>query len=74
MPLIQISLVQGRDAEVVKRFVKDIARTAHESLGAPMETIRVIVNEVPPTHWGVGDQTRDDIDAAKRDAARKALL
>jgi len=71
MPMIQISLVQGRDAETVKRFIKEIARTTHEMLGAPLETIRVIVNEVPGTHWAVGDKTRDEIDAAKIEAAKR---
>jgi 4-oxalocrotonate tautomerase len=68
MPLIQVSLVKGRDDATIKQFVKDIARTAHESLGAPMATIRVIINEVPATHWGVGDETRDEIDAKRRQA------
>ena len=71
MPLIQISLVEGRDPETVKRFAKQIARTTHETLGAPMSAIRVIVSEVPATHWAVGDETRDDIDA--RAAAAKAF-
>lgn len=71
MPIVQISLVKGRDEATLKRFVKDVARTVHESLGAPMPTIRVILNEVPATHWAIGDETRDDIDAAKA-AARAA--
>jgi 4-oxalocrotonate tautomerase len=65
MPIVQISLVKGRDEATLKRFVKDVARTVHESLGAPMPTIRVILNEVPATHWAIGDETRDDIDAAR---------
>jgi 4-oxalocrotonate tautomerase len=65
MPVIQVSLVTGRDEATIKRFVRDIARTAHQSLGAPLSTIRVIINEVPATHWGVGDETRADLDAAK---------
>jgi len=68
MPIVQISLVKGRDEATLKRFVKDVARTVHESLGAPMPTIRVILNEVPAAHWAIGDETRDDIDAAKAGA------
>ena len=33
-----------------------------------MPTIRVILNEVPATHWAIGDETRDDLDAAKAGA------
>ena len=65
MPIVQISLVKGRDEATLKRFVKDVARTVHESLGAPMPTIRVILHEVPAAHWAIGDETRDELDAAK---------
>ena len=65
MPLVQISLVEGRDEATVKRGVKAVARAIHESLGAPLEAIRVIVYQVPASQWAVGDQTRDEIDAAK---------
>jgi len=70
MPLIQISLVEGRDEEAIKRCIKEVARTVHQTLGAPLATIRVVVQQVPPSHWGVGDQTRDEIDAAKTAAAK----
>jgi 4-oxalocrotonate tautomerase len=73
MPVIQISLVEGRDEESIKRCIKEVARTVHQTLGAPLSTIRVVVQQVPPSHWGVGDQTRDEIDAARAaDAADAA--
>jgi phenylpyruvate tautomerase PptA (4-oxalocrotonate tautomerase family) len=30
-----------------------------------MPTIRVILHEVPAAHWAIGDETRDELDAAK---------
>jgi 4-oxalocrotonate tautomerase len=71
MPLIQISLVEGRDEEAIKYCIKEVARTVHRTLGAPLSTIRVVVQTVPPSHWGVGDETRDEIDAAKAAAAAR---
>jgi 4-oxalocrotonate tautomerase len=65
MPIVQISLIAGRDEATVKRCLKAVARTIHETLGAPLETIRVIAYQLPATQWSVGDQTRDEIDAAK---------
>lgn len=65
MPVIQISLVEGRDKASIKRCIKEGSRTVHQTLGAPMSAIRVVVQQVPPSHWGVGNQTRDEIDAAK---------
>jgi 4-oxalocrotonate tautomerase len=65
MPIVQITLIEGRDDAVVKECMKDIARVLHQRLGAPLETIRVVVQTVPAMHWAVGDRTRDEIDAAR---------
>jgi 4-oxalocrotonate tautomerase len=72
MPIVQISLVQGRDEATLKRLVKEVARTVHTSIGAPLSTVRVIVHQVPAALWAIGDETRDDIDAAKAAAAATA--
>ena len=50
MPVIQISLVEGRDDESIKRCIKEVARTVHQTLGAPISAIRVVVQQVPPSH------------------------
>ena len=63
MPLVQISLIQGRDPAAVIECARQVARTVHTSLGAPMESIRVMVTEVAPTHWMVGDRSRAEINA-----------
>ena len=66
MPIVHINLIEGRDAERVSRCLKEVARTIHETLGAPMESIRVFASEVPASHWAIGDRTREEIDAAKK--------
>jgi 4-oxalocrotonate tautomerase len=66
MPIVQITVVEGRDAAALKNCVKEVARTVHKTLGAPLATIRVIiVHQVPASLWAVGDETRDEIDASK---------
>jgi 4-oxalocrotonate tautomerase len=71
MPIVHISLVEGRDDEVVKACVKAVARTVHEMLGAPLETVRVYATSVPAMHWSVGEQTKDEIAATQRDQSRE---
>lgn len=68
MPIVNITLVQGRDEDTVKECMREVARTVHRTLGAPMDTIRVLVSQIPASQWGVGERTRDEIDAAKRQA------
>ena len=35
MPLVQITLVEGRSEELIKQCVKEVARTVQRTLGAP---------------------------------------
>lgn len=63
MPIIHISLVEGRDTQAVKACLKAIARTVHETLGVPLDSIRVFANEVPSTHWAIGERTKDELGA-----------
>ncbi|MDP1542064.1 MAG: tautomerase family protein, partial [Polycyclovorans sp.] len=65
MPINQISLLQGRNAAVVSECAREDARAVHKSLGAPLETIRVLVNELPASHWVVGDHTRSQVESEK---------
>jgi 4-oxalocrotonate tautomerase len=65
MPIVHITLIEGRDEATVKGCIKEVARTVNRTLGAPLASIRVIVQQVPSSAWAVGDQTRDEIDAAK---------
>ncbi|PVX73208.1 tautomerase family protein [Paraburkholderia unamae] len=60
MPIVHISLVEGRSDEAVKACVKAVARTVHETLGAPLESIRVYATQVPGAHWAVGERTKDE--------------
>ncbi|MBT2766844.1 tautomerase family protein [Stenotrophomonas sp. ISL-67] len=60
MPIIQVTLVQGRDEQKVQNFIREVARAAHQQLDAPMHTIRVMVNEVSPQRFAVGDVLKSD--------------
>lgn len=54
MPLIQVTLIEGRPAEAKAELIRTLTEAAVASLQAPRESIRVILQEVPPAHWGVG--------------------
>ncbi|PYI37353.1 4-oxalocrotonate tautomerase [Arthrobacter psychrolactophilus] len=57
MPLIQISLIEGRKPEQIRNLIRDVTNTVHESIDAPFESIQVVVTEVAATHWGSGERT-----------------
>ena len=57
MPLIQVTLVQGRTPEQLRALISSLTAAVVDSIGAPKEAIRVVLNEVPDTHWAAGDVT-----------------
>jgi 4-oxalocrotonate tautomerase len=57
MPLIDVTLVAGRSPEQLRALVSGLTTVTAETIGAPVESIRVIVREVPATHWAAGDVT-----------------
>jgi 4-oxalocrotonate tautomerase len=49
MPLIQISMLEGRTPTQKKELLDAITAAVHESIGAPVDSVRVWIHEVPPT-------------------------
>jgi 4-oxalocrotonate tautomerase len=47
MPLVEIHLLEGRTKEQKKALLEAVTRAIQESLGTPLETIRVWVQEIP---------------------------
>ena len=52
MPIINIQLIEGRPNEKIAEVIHNVTATVSETLDAPKEAIRVIVTEIPKTHWG----------------------
>ncbi len=54
MPLVEVSLIEGRTPEQLRSLITNLTEAVQTSVGAAPEAIRVIVREVPATHWAVG--------------------
>lgn len=57
MPLVEITLAQGRSPEQIRALLADVHAAVHRAIGAPEANIRVVVREVPATHWSAGGKT-----------------
>ena len=53
MPIVNITLIQGRSPEKKAALMKSVTEAVVASIGAPAESVRVIINEVPPEHFAV---------------------
>jgi 4-oxalocrotonate tautomerase family enzyme len=50
MPVIQCDIREGRTAEQKQRMAEEITRVVHETIGAPMEYVYVLIRETPGSH------------------------
>ncbi len=67
MPLVEVTIAQGRTPEQIRSLLHEVTEAVMRSIGAPKQNIRVVVREVPTTHWAAGDVT-----IAERNAAAAA--
>ena len=51
MPLIEVHLLTGRTDEQKKALLTAITKAVNESIGAPLETIRVWIEEFSPKEY-----------------------
>jgi 4-oxalocrotonate tautomerase family enzyme len=54
MPLVQITIVDGRSAAQKRALLERVTQATGDALGAAPETIRVILHEVSRDAWAVG--------------------
>jgi len=53
LPIINVQIMEGRPPEKVTELIQNLTNTVEETLQTPKQSIRVIVTEVPKTHWGI---------------------
>lgn len=57
MPFIEVTLVEGRSPKQLRALISGLTQAAADAVDAPAGNIRVVIREVPPTHWAAGDMT-----------------
>jgi 4-oxalocrotonate tautomerase len=57
MPIINVHLLEGRTDEQKARLIGALTDAAIESIGAPRESVRVLLIEIPKTQFGIGGKT-----------------
>jgi 4-oxalocrotonate tautomerase len=53
MPIVAVSLLEGRPPEKLEALIADLTATVVATLDVPAASVRVILTEVPPSHWGI---------------------
>ena len=61
MPFAQIYMIEGRTEEQKRAVIEKVTEALHEAVGAPKETIRVWIHDLPKTNWGIAGKTAKDL-------------
>jgi 4-oxalocrotonate tautomerase len=57
MPFIQINILKGRTAEKKERLIREVSDLVSDVLDAPIQSVRVMINELEPEHWGIAGES-----------------
>jgi len=60
MPIIQVHLLRGRPKSVKKELIRNLTESTCATLGVHPESVRVILNEMSPDHFGIAGDTAAD--------------
>jgi len=66
MPIVSVNIIEGRPKDKIEKVIADITETVTSTLEVPKESVRVIVTEIPKTHWGIAGESVE-----KRNASTK---
>ena len=58
MPIIQVTLMEGYDAETRRKLSERLTDAVTDTISAPLDGITVVLNEVPPTNYMRGRVSR----------------
>lgn len=61
MPFAQIYMLEGRTEEQKRAVIEKVTDALQEAVGAPRETIRVWIQDVPKTNWGIAGVSAKDL-------------
>jgi 4-oxalocrotonate tautomerase len=57
VPVAHLYILEGRDGDKKERLIAEVTEAIHRSLDAPLESVRVIITEMPKAHFGIGGQS-----------------
>ncbi|ANX11334.1 4-oxalocrotonate tautomerase [Fictibacillus arsenicus] len=60
MPIIHVHVIKGRTDEQLSELMESLTNAAAESLDVKKEQVRVLIQEVPNKHWGVGGKPKQN--------------
>ncbi len=69
MPIIRVDLMEGRTPEMKEQFISALCEATVKSLNVKPESVRIILYEIPKTHFSIAGKTvaRRDQEVAEKE-------
>ncbi len=61
MPFAQVYMIEGRTEDQKRAVIEKVTAALVEAVGAPKESVRVWIQEVPKTNWGIAGVSVKDL-------------
>ncbi|MEX8495973.1 2-hydroxymuconate tautomerase [Sphaerotilus sp.] len=61
MPFAQIYMLEGRTEDQKRAVIEKVTAALVEAVGAPKETVRVWIQDVPKQNWGIAGVSAKDL-------------
>ena len=58
MPLVEITMIEGRNIIQKAALIEKVTDAVVEAVGAPIQSIRVCIREIPGENWGVAGKAK----------------
>lgn len=61
MPFAQIYMIEGRTEEQKRAVIEKVSAALVEATGAPLDNVRVWIQDVPKENWGIAGVSAKDL-------------
>ncbi len=61
MPIAQLHILVGRTDDQKEALIREVSEAISRTLDAPIQSVRVIINEMPKAHFGIGGEAASKV-------------
>lgn len=61
MPIAQIYILEGRSDTQKENLIREVTDAMVRAIDAPKDRVRVIITEMPKTHFGIGGESASKV-------------
>ncbi|MGQ9548973.1 MAG: tautomerase family protein [Roseiflexus sp.] len=57
MLVLRVTMIEGRTVEQRTMLMRRLSECAARHFNIPLDEVRLVIDEIPKTHWGVGGRS-----------------